>query len=225
MAEGKKSIILYVDLIHTLRKLTDVQRGQLMLTIFEYVNDLNPVVNDPIIDVVFEPIKHQLKRDLKKYEAKKKQWSDAGKASAEARKNKSKRKPTDVNGSKQTPTVLTVTVNDSVNVNVNVNGNINDIFNYFWDYYHEITRINKTDKVPAFNHFKKLSVAEMEKAINTIRIYFNSLNDKKYCKKARTYLSDKNFNDEYHSSEENKAITSIEESIYDKMINKDWRPI
>jgi hypothetical protein len=208
MAKDKRSIILYTDLIHTLRKLTDVQRGQLMLTIFEYVNDLNPIVNDPIIDIVFEPIKQQLKRDLKKYEHKKKQWSDAGKASAEARKNKKKQTLTDVNGSQQKPTVLTVNVNDSVNVNVNVSGNVNDIFNYFWSYYHEITGMNKTDKDPALKYFKKLSVKEMEKAINTIRTYFNSLSDKKYCKKARTYLSDKNYNDEYHSSGNGNTVNS-----------------
>ena len=119
MAKDKNSIILYTDLIHTLRMLTDVQRGQLMLIIFEYVNDLNPKVKDPILKIVFEPIKQQLKRDLKKYETKKKQWSKAGKASAEARRNSKQRELTPVNGIKQTLTESTVNVNDSVSVNDN----------------------------------------------------------------------------------------------------------
>ena len=36
-----------------------------------------------------------------------------------------------------------------------------------------------------------------QKAIDNIQPYWNSLRDKKYCKKARTYLADKNFNDEF----------------------------
>lgn len=124
MAEGKKGFVLYADLIYTVKKLTDVQRGQLMLTILEYVNDLNPVVNDPIIDIVFEPIKQQLKRDLKKWEGKIKQCSDAGKASAEARRNKRQRKSTNVNERQRKST------DSTVNVNVNDNVNVKDIFNF-----------------------------------------------------------------------------------------------
>lgn len=69
MAEGKKSFILYTDIIHTVSKLPDVKAGKLFKTILEYVNDLNPEVNDTVVDLVFEPIKQQLKRDLKRYES------------------------------------------------------------------------------------------------------------------------------------------------------------
>lgn len=111
---------MYVDLIHTLRKLTDVQRGKLMLIIWEYVNDENPTVDDPIIDIVFEPIKRQLKRDLLRYEKKKKQWSDAGKASAEARRLRAEQTLTDVEGC-STDSTVNVNVNDTVTVNDNNN--------------------------------------------------------------------------------------------------------
>ena len=217
MAEGKSSFVLYSDLIHTLKKLTDVQRGQLMLTILEYVNDLNPVVTDPVIDVVFEPIKQQLKRDLKKYEYKKKQWSNAGKASAKARKNKRKQTLTGVNKRQQTSTVSTV--NDNVNVNVNVNVIKKEQFIIFWDSYHSITKLKKSDKEPALKYWMKMTNQEIDNAIKNIKPYYDSLNDKKYCKKARTYLADKNFNDEFVKS----YSEPNEDSVYMRMEKKGWR--
>jgi uncharacterized phage protein (TIGR02220 family) len=119
MAENKKSFVLYADLLHTVMQLPNDKAGLLFKHILSYVNDLEPVTKDIIVKIAFEPIKQQLKRDLKKYESKKKQWSEAGKKSAEVRKNKRQRTLTDVNS---VATVLTV--NDNVNVNVNVNNNI-----------------------------------------------------------------------------------------------------
>ena len=42
--------------------------GELFLHILEYVNDKNPITEDLIIQLTFEPIKQSLKRDLQKYE-------------------------------------------------------------------------------------------------------------------------------------------------------------
>jgi len=64
MATNKKSFLLYTDLIHTVKKLPKEKSGELFVTILEYVNDLNPIVDDLIIQIAFEPIKQQLKRDL-----------------------------------------------------------------------------------------------------------------------------------------------------------------
>ena len=49
----------------------------------------------------------------------------------------------------------------------------------------------------AQKYWDKLSDIERQKAIDNIKPYYDSLKDKKYCKKARTYLADKNFNDEF----------------------------
>ena len=88
----------------------------MFIKIYKELNDKNPETEDLIIQLTFEPIKQQLKRDLKKYEDKKKQWSEAGKRSAEVRNAKKiERTLTDV---KNVATDLTVNVNDSVNVNV-----------------------------------------------------------------------------------------------------------
>ena len=119
MADNKKSFILYTDLIHTVKKMPPEKAGELLLTILEYVNDNNPEILDPYVDIVFEPIKQQLIRDLEKYEGKKKQWSDAGKRSADLKKEKKiQRTLTTVEGRSTDSTVSgsgSVSVNDSVN--------------------------------------------------------------------------------------------------------------
>ena len=68
MADNKKSFLLYCDLIHTVKKLTDEQAGKLFKHTLEYVNDKDPVTDDIITDLCFEPLRQSLKRDLKKYE-------------------------------------------------------------------------------------------------------------------------------------------------------------
>jgi hypothetical protein len=68
MADNKKSFLLYCDLIHTVKKLPKEKAGELFVHILEYVNDNNPKSEDILIDIAFEPIKQQLKRDLVKYE-------------------------------------------------------------------------------------------------------------------------------------------------------------
>jgi hypothetical protein len=78
-----------------------------------------------------------------------------------------------------------------------VDNRIVNEFESFWLNYHLITSKRKTDKDAAFKHWKKLTDIEQQKSIGMIREYFDSLSDKKYCKKARTYLADKNFNDEF----------------------------
>lgn len=90
MAENKKGFVLYADIIHTVKKMTDEKAGILLKTILSYVNDEDLVVDDIIVDLVFEPIKRQLKRDLEKYEEKKHRLSlngqKGGLKSGESRK-------------------------------------------------------------------------------------------------------------------------------------------
>ena len=66
MAENKKGFILYADLLQTFTYLNLEQRGQVITWVLEYVNDLNPEPLEGLLMAVVEPIKQQLKRDLKK---------------------------------------------------------------------------------------------------------------------------------------------------------------
>lgn len=83
----------------------------------------------------------------------------------------------------------------------------NKSFDEFWNKYHEITKTLKTDKVPTIKYWRGLTKKERTLAYNNIQSYFNSLTDKKYCKKARTYLSDKNFLDEFKQKQTTSTFT------------------
>jgi len=76
MATDKKSFLLYCDIIHTIEQLTDEQAGHLFKHILEYVNDKEPITDNVITKIAFEPIKQQLKRDLMKYDDIRKRNSD-----------------------------------------------------------------------------------------------------------------------------------------------------
>ena len=121
MAENKKSFVLYSDLIHTVSKMPSDKAGELFKHILKYVNDENPTTNDLIVQLTFEPIKQQLKRDLIKFEQVKEKRSQAGKRSAEVRKAKqnstNSTNLTSVKSVEQTLTNSTVSVNDNDNVN------------------------------------------------------------------------------------------------------------
>ena len=129
MAINKKSFVLYCDLIHTIDKLPDEVAGKLFKLILEYVNDKNPQVEDVLLSVAFEPIKRQLKRDLKDWERQKQKRSEAGRIGGKASANKRKQNKAIVDNRKQSLTTVdddqanqavTVTVTDTVTVNDNV---------------------------------------------------------------------------------------------------------
>lgn len=117
MAENKKSVLLYCDIIHTVEEITDNQAGKLFKHYLRYINDMNPDAPDKLTKVLFEPIKQNLKRDLKKWEAILTKRSEAGLASAEKRKQ-IQHMSTHVESVQHPSTNPTVTA--TVNVNVNV---------------------------------------------------------------------------------------------------------
>jgi hypothetical protein len=68
MAQNKKSFILYADQKGVFDQLPDELAGKLIKHIFAYVNDENPISENLIINIAFEPIKQSLKRDLRRWE-------------------------------------------------------------------------------------------------------------------------------------------------------------
>ena len=76
-------------------------------------------------------------------------------------------------------------------------------FDEFWNKYHEVTGLKKTDYQPAKKYWDKLTKRDRKSALDNIENYFVSLptySTGKPIKKARTYLADKNFNDEFEVS-------------------------
>jgi hypothetical protein len=107
MAENKKGFVLYADLIHTVSKLPNEIKGKLFQLILDYVNDKNPVVEDLLLEISFEPIKQQFKRDLVKWDKFRQKQSDNGKRGGRPKK------PSLLGESQKS---LKVTVTDTVKV-------------------------------------------------------------------------------------------------------------
>lgn len=139
MAKDKPSFILYADLLHVIKKLVLQDRanktnhaGELFLHILEYVNDNNPVPIDFIVDMAFEPIKQQLKRDLKKYELFREKQSENGKMGGRPHKEEETQiKPENpsliLESQKSLNGNVTVNANDTVTATVNETVTVKEI--------------------------------------------------------------------------------------------------
>jgi hypothetical protein len=114
MAENKKSFVLYSDTFGLIKQLPDDVAGRLLKHIYAYVNDENPITDELLVNVAFEPIKAQLKRDLVKWEKQTEQRKQAGLKSAEVRKQNA-------------TTVNDRSISSTDNVSVSVNDNVNEI--------------------------------------------------------------------------------------------------
>lgn len=120
MAENKKSFVLYCDLLHTVGHLTDEQAGKLFKHILNYVNDKDPHTDDVIINLAFEPIKQQLKRDLKKWVGYIKKQRENGKKGGRPPVIEETQKTQAFFEKPKKADNVSVTVNDNVSVNDNV---------------------------------------------------------------------------------------------------------
>jgi len=190
MATGKKSFVLYADLINTVAKMPTEKAGELFLHILRYVNDENPEIDDILVEIAFEPIKSQLKRDLEKWEKLKEKRSKAGKKSAESRRNKVQQNEqvlTSVHFAEQTLTHReqtsansTVNVNDNVNVNVNDTVNVNvsskeDLFNKKIELENELLN-SHTFQEQAFRQLTALGIkTELKELIDLIPVFCEKL--------------------------------------------------
>lgn len=217
MAEDKKSFLMYSDWVTIFEQLEDDEAGKLIKHLFAYVNDRNPSLSDRMLNILFEPIKMQLKRDLKSWEKTKKSKSDGGKMGnlkryhpllyqkvidnqitmeeAESEILSSRiHSHTETNHRLLEDTIASVAVNVNDNVNVNVNDikKLNISFDDFWDLYDK----KKGDKGKVQKKWASLSNKEREKAMAYIPKYKIERPDKIYRKDPIRYLNDKTFNDE-----------------------------
>lgn len=111
MAEGKKSILFYVDWNDTFKELSDEDAGKLIKHLGAYVNDEDPKSESGIIKALFANFKSTLKRDLKKWEARAESSRTNGKLGGRPRN------PTEPSGlidKPKKPVTDTVTVTDTV---------------------------------------------------------------------------------------------------------------
>ena len=176
MAEGKKSFVLYADLLDNIEHLTNEEKGILFNHLLEYVNDKNPILEDRLLVTAWKPIEKQLKRDLKKFEEVKTKRSEAGKRSAELRALKvneqTSTKSTSVESVKQTST--NPTDNDKCNMiydNVNVNDICNTIYKDIFDFWNS-QKIIVHKNLPKEKVFKDaLKISTLEEIKESITNY------------------------------------------------------
>ena len=117
MAEGKKSFVLYCDQKEMFEHLPAEMCKKLLLHLFAYVNDDHPTSDDPILNALFAPIKHQLKRDLIKWESRASTSRANGALGGRPKTQTNPSKPSGLINNPEEPTEP---------VTVNVNGNVND---------------------------------------------------------------------------------------------------
>jgi len=195
MAEDKKSFVLYTDSIGLINQLPDDVSGRLFKHIFAYVNDENPKSDELLLNIAFEPIKQQLKRDLKKFIEVKGERSLSGRVgnikrwnpdlfeqynqkliTIDEAENIAKHRIAINSESLKSQTVANVAVSVNDNVTVSVNDNVSDTVN------DNVILLEKETKKDIMFNFKKslsdfgiesnliddwVSVRKTKKATNT----------------------------------------------------------
>ena len=202
MAKDKKSFILYTDQSGVFKQLPDEIAGKLIKHIFAYVNDENPICDDLIINIAFEPIKQSLKRDLKRYE------EYIEKQSLNGAKGGRPKKATET---QETQPFLEKpkkadSVSDSVNVNDNESDIINNLdFDSIWNMYLKVGNKKKSQEL-----YNKQTKAKKELIRNHIPLYIKNHidNDKKdFIPHLTTYLNGERWNDELPYKQPTQQIT------------------
>jgi hypothetical protein len=153
MADNKKSFVLYADIIHTISILDDATAGQLFKHILDYVNDKDPISDNMLVNISFEPIKQQLKRDLQKWDEIRSKRAEAGSIGGHSKAKRSKTKQSVANAKSAKQSVANVAVNVNDNVNVNVINNIptiEEVIDYF-----RFNGYTRSSAEKAFNYYNE----------------------------------------------------------------------
>jgi hypothetical protein len=119
MAVGKKNVIVYTDWISTFELLSDEEAGKLIKHFFRYVNDQDPQPPDRLIEILFEPIKTTLKRDLNKWEVRAERARENGLRGGRPKTENNPEEPTRLFLDEKKPVSVSVSVSDSVSVKEN----------------------------------------------------------------------------------------------------------
>lgn len=183
MAEGKKGFLLYADMIKTVEKLPKEKAGELFMVIMQYVNDLNPEPDDILIQVAFEPIKQQLKRDLKKWDKYIKKQRVNGKKGGRPKAKETQKTQAFSEKPKKA---------DNVNVTVNVNDNVIDINNKIINE-SEITNTIEFCSITLNRKYDREKISELWKAFCIL--HESHINKKERLKHFRNWIKTQPYGD------------------------------
>jgi len=209
MANGKKSVLLYCDIIHTVKKLTDEQAGKLFKHYLKYINDEDPKTDDVIIDLVFEPIKQNLKRDLKKWEKRADNSRENGKKGG--RPLKEPKKPIGLLKNQvgfKKPVKDIVTVTETVN-DILLKKETKRLYDTWIDYRKEIKKPIKSEKTK-ISLAKKIEKEGFEKSNLTIN---SSIENGYQGLFWDNYKNSNNFNTRYKKSKLSDMGSAVREKL------------
>ena len=107
---------------------------------------------------------------------------------------------------------------NSEDENENENGINNnrstESFTIFWDKYQSINGKSKTDRSAAIKKWKAIKLTDQQKALEAIKKYFDwsmlEYKDVQFVKKARTYLNDRTWEDDFILPEKDPTKTYIQ---------------
>lgn len=178
MAEGKKSVLLYCDLIHTIEKMDDETAGKFFKHYLRYINDLNPTTDNLIVDITFESVKQNLKRDLSKWESRADNSRNNGKLGGRPKKEETQKTQQVISKPKK-PVNVTVNVTDNVNVKDKVSNSLmseieisdvpQDQIDYFnvANAFYQLFQQNAIDLDVRWSHLNKLT---FKRCVTPIRL-------------------------------------------------------
>lgn len=246
MAEDKKSFLMYVDAIHTIKLLSDEDAGKLLKHLFAYVSDENPVATNPMVALAFEPIKQSLKRDLAKYDGRKGTNSDSGKLGNLKRWNKdlyglveAEKMTLDeacsiAKDRKRDNKVATIADSVSVSVSDSVSDSDSDIkenksaiasellnfkasqFEIFWNTYDK-----KEGRKKCLAKFLKLKKEDVIKITENVLEYVKTTPNSQYRKNPYTWLNGEHWNDEIETIKNDNTTFTTSEKVLDFFNNTD----
>jgi len=206
MAEGKKSVLLYCDLIHTIEKMDNETAGQFFKHYLRYINDLNPTTENLVVDLTFESVKQNLKRDLKKWETRAEKSRENGKLGGRPKKEETQETQQVILKPKK-PVTDTVTVNVTVK-DINKDDSNESLFNSFWSKYPK-----KIAKEKCRAKFNKLSTSDKDKILSTLDAYVKYKPFKDYTHpNPETYLNQERWKDEV------PTIETEQQTIVDPLV-------
>jgi hypothetical protein len=232
MADDKKGFILYADLLTVVEKLVLKDRlnntnyaGELFYHVLQYVNDLNPIPIDFIIEMSFEPIKLQLKRDLVKWERtiieKSKAGHLGGLKSGEARRKQKEANEANASKSKQNE------ANEAVNVTVSVNDTVN-VMNKKTTSKFEINEIHSESLLKNEAEIEAIEYQVKQKITVELLKMFNyhlkteekfHVSEKEYKKHLRNWITSKPENKNGSNTSEESKFGRITYSKAEKFLN------
>jgi len=178
MATGKKSFVLYCDLINAIDHLTTLEKGKLFEHLLDYVNDKNPTLDDRVLLGSWKHIEQSLKRDLLKYEKRAERSRENG---ALGGRPKNPKKPSGLIINPEEPKKP-----DSDNVSVTVNVSESDIITpeQFLEAFNRIRKSKGlSSNIKKLAHYELAEFKTLENySIEDFELAINNLFDDKWVK-------------------------------------------